>query len=96
MTTGKQPHILNASSNLVGICLVLVTALKLTKASDNTWADEISVCSAFAFIISCVTSYLSMRVIRYADLYERLADYLFLGGMSTLFVAITAFAYDYF
>jgi hypothetical protein len=96
MTTGKQPHILNASSNLVGICLVLVTGLKLTGASDHTLADEISVGSAFAFIISCVTSYLSMRIAKRASFYETIADYLFLLGMFTLFIAVTAFAYDFF
>ncbi len=95
MTVGKQPHILNASSNLVGICLILVTGLKVTKFSDTTWCDEISVCSAVVFIASCVTSYLSMRVEKRAVMYERIADYLFLSGMFTLFSAVTAFAYDF-
>jgi hypothetical protein len=96
MTANKQPHILNASSNLVGIALVLVTGLKLTKASDTTWCDEISVCCAIAFMASCVTSYLSLRADnRLAAAYERAADYLFMGGMFSLFFAVTGFAYDY-
>ena len=95
MSANKQPHILNASSNLVGIALVLVTGLKLTKASDNTLCDEIAVCCAIAFMASCVTSYLSLRTERFAALYERIADYLFLGGMFSLFIAVTAFAYDF-
>ena len=96
MSANKQPHILNASSNLVGIALVLVTGLKLTKASDSTWCDEISVCCAMAFMASCVTSYISLRADdRRAAIYERIADVLFMSGMLSLFIAVTGFAYDY-
>jgi hypothetical protein len=96
MINGKQPHILNASSNLLGICFVLVTGLKLTKASDNTWADEISLVAALALLSSCVISYLSMRSKRRAERYERVADYLFLFGLFTLSLAVVAFARDLF
>lgn len=96
MITGKQPHILNASSNLLGICFVLVTGLKLTKASDNTWADEISLMAAFALLSSCVLSYISMRSERKSRHCESFADYLFLFGLLSLFAAVLAFARDLF
>ncbi len=96
MAANKQAHILNASSNLVGIALVLVTGLKLTKQSDNTLCDEISMGCAVAFIGSCVVSYLSMRSDKLAVKLERVADYLFLAGMFGLFIAVGAFAYDFF
>jgi hypothetical protein len=95
MTSGKQPHILGASSNLTGICLVLVTGLKISKVSETTWCDEISVMAAVVFIASCVTSYLSLRVEKRSEIYERIADYLFLIGIFSLFIAVTAFAYDF-
>lgn len=96
MIIGKQPHILNASSNLLGICFVLVTGLKLTKASDNTWADEVSLVAALALLSSCVLSYISMRSEHESTRFERIADYLFLFGLFTLFVAVLAFARDLF
>ena len=96
MITGKQPHILNASSNLLGICFVLVTGLKLTKASDNTWADEVSLMAGFCLLSSCVLSYISIRNEQQTLRYERAADYLFLFGLFTLFVAVIAFARDLF
>ncbi len=96
MITGKQPHILNASSNLVGICFVLITGLKLTGASEGTLADEISLLAALAFVGSCVLSYVSMRTERNTVRYERAADYLFLSGLFALLIAVTAFARDFF
>ena len=92
MDNGKQPHILNASSNLMGICFVLITALKLTKASVATYADEASMFASVMFMASCVLSYLSMRRVRQAALSETLADYLFLLGIFSLFGAILLFA----
>ena len=96
MITGKQPHILNASSNLLGICFVLITGLKLSKASDNTFADEISLLAGFCLLSSCVLSYISLRTHRQTTRYEGLADYLFLTGLLTLFVAVIVFARDLF
>lgn len=94
MKSGKQPHILNAASNLTGICFVLITGLKLTQAADASLADEISLFAAVAFIASCVLSYISIRADKYAARYEQIADYLFLSGIFALFIAVTAFARD--
>ncbi len=96
MRSGNQPHILNASSNLLGICFVIVTGLKLTGVSEKTWADEISLLSAVSFVCSCVLSYVSLRTEKYAARYEVAADYLFLTGLFALFVAVLAFARDIF
>lgn len=96
MITGKQPHILNASSNLLGICFVLITGLKLTKASDNTLADEISLLAGICLLASCVISYVSLRTEKHPQRYEIIADYFFLTGLFALAVAVTAFARDIF
>ena len=94
MIAGKQPHILNASSNLLGISFVLVTGLKLTKMSDTTWADEISIVSGIFLLASCVLSYISMRSEKHSLRYEKTADYSFLAGIFLLFVAVITFARD--
>ncbi|MFB0495344.1 hypothetical protein ABID99_001581 [Mucilaginibacter sp. OAE612] len=36
----KSPHILNAASNLLGLCFVVLTSLKFLKMSDRTYIDE--------------------------------------------------------
>jgi uncharacterized membrane protein SirB2 len=93
MKHDKQPHILNTSSNLMGICLVLITALKVTKASIATFIDEVSITACLAFMASCILSYISMtRQDKQPDHFERWADYFFLTGIVALFIAIILFA----
>lgn len=92
MPDNRQPHILNAASNLLGICFVLIAGLKLSGASDHTLADEISMASALGFMLSCILSFVSMRAGRFDYRYERIADYIFIASMICLFVAVSIFA----
>ena len=39
----KSPHILNASSNLLGICFIVLTSLKLMDKSEKTVIDEVTI-----------------------------------------------------
>lgn len=88
----KHPHILNAASNLLGIALVIIFGLNATGIAQRTFADEVSWASALLLLFSCVLSYLAMRHIRLEDRLENLADYAFLGGMLSLFIAIIVLA----
>jgi len=92
MKNGKQPYILNAASNLMGICFILIAGLKITHSEIATFADEISTFAAILFMASCVLSYLSLRHESKAEKLENIADRLFLGGMLSLFVAVIVFA----
>ena len=95
MTTGKQPQILNASSNLIGICFVIIAGLKITGLADHTLADEICIIAAFGFLVGCVLSYVSLRLKGVvAQRYENFADYTFLASMLLLFAGVTLFARD--
>jgi predicted transporter len=94
MNTGKQPHILSASSNLIGICFVIMAGLKITDMAHTTFADEICTVAAFSFLCACILSYASIRVNKRAERLERLADYIFLASLILLFVGITLFARD--
>lgn len=89
MNNKKLPHILNASSNLLGICFIIITGLRLTNESSNTL---VSLFAALNFLAACVLSYLSIRIEKETIRLERWADYLFLIGMTSLFVAILAFS----
>jgi EamA domain-containing membrane protein RarD len=92
MDNGKPPHILNASSNLLGICFILITGLKLTNVGAATLADEISLFAALNFLGACLLSYLSIRIEKETMRLERWADYLFIIGIISLFIAIAAFS----
>lgn len=92
MSNGRQPHILSASSSLLGICFVIVTGLKISGVSRHTFADEASLVAASGFSASCILSYASMRAVKALNPYEAIADYLFLASLLLLFGAILVFA----
>lgn len=89
----KSPHILNAASNLLGICFILLTSFKIFKISRNTLYDEFIVVAILLFMGSCIFSFLALRKQdKTSDSFEKLADYMFLGGLGALFVITLLFA----
>jgi len=87
MNNAKAPHILNASSNLLGLCFVVLTSLKYLKITQRTVIDETVTVAIILFMSSCVLSFLSIRGnIRYGGKLEISADFLFLGGLFVVFV----------
>ena len=91
----KSPHILNASSNLLGICFIVLTSLKVLKKSDNTIIDEITLIAILLFTASCILSFLSIRgKTQKSKTYENIADIIFLGGLCLLFVTTLLFTFN--
>ncbi|WP_426163621.1 hypothetical protein [Sandarakinorhabdus sp. DWP1-3-1] len=83
----RHPNILNAASNLLGICFILITGLKLT-GRNGSWADETAWCAALLLLASCILSYLAIRDDRTEGWPSRWADRSFLAGIGSLFVAV--------
>jgi len=91
----KAPHILNASSNLLGICFVILTTLKLLNVAKNTIIDEIATVDIVAFTASCLLSFLSLRNNNSKSyLFEKIADYVFIAGIGLLFITAILFSFD--
>ncbi|MEO5595289.1 MAG: hypothetical protein ABIR15_04195 [Chitinophagaceae bacterium] len=89
----KSSHILNASSNLLGICFIVLTSLKLLDKSEKTIIDEITVVAIILFMASCIFSFLSLRGSdRRSAFFEQVADVIFLGGLSLLFLTTILFS----
>lgn len=86
----KSPHILNASSNLLGFSLIIITSLKITKISHNTHLDEFAGFASILFACSCFFSFLAIRTTneKTEDRYEAIADYLFLGALFCIVLAV--------
>jgi len=84
----RPPHILNASTNLLGICFVIVTGLRLASADARSWADEIVWLAALLLFTSAVSAYLAIRNHGVRKWQVALADWTFLGGISTLAMAV--------
>lgn len=88
MENNKTPHILSASSNLLGICFLIVTSLRVLHLTGSTYMDELATVALVLFMSSCIFSFLSIRSVnkKIAKLYETVADYIFLTGLVLLFL----------
>jgi len=81
-----SPHILSTSSNLLGICFIVLTSLKLLKIQEQTLVDEFTAGAMILFMISTILSFLSLKSSsKYARHYEDVAEILFLLGLLCLF-----------
>lgn len=89
---GRSPHILNASSNLLGICFIVLTSLKFFGRTEQTLLDEISFVAIILFMGSCVCSFMSMKAKKSNNL-EKIADFIFMAGLLVLFVTAVLFSF---
>jgi hypothetical protein len=84
----RHPHVLNAASNLLGICFVLIGALKFTRSDATSFADETAWLSAALFLTSIVASYAAIRSNEANRLQNLTADIAFFGGVAMLALAM--------
>ncbi|AWH85763.1 hypothetical protein HYN59_11870 [Flavobacterium album] len=96
MARDNFPHILTASSTLLGLCFVVLTSLKISNSSEASLIDEFTAGAIVMFMVSSMLSYLSMRSGRFAPKpqYERIADIVFLAGLTFLFVTTMLIAFN--
>ena len=86
--SNNSPHILNTSANLLGLCFVVLTSLKLLNLEKQSLMDEFTTAAFLLFMGSCLLSFLSIRKLtKRADFYEIVAEYIFLGVLIVLFMA---------
>ncbi len=91
----KSPHILNTSSNLLGICFIVLTALRVQNLRQASIIDEITTFSTILFMASCIFSFLSIRSSSTrSDYYERVADLFFLLGLISMFLLIMIISFN--
>ncbi|MBI5099343.1 MAG: hypothetical protein HZB30_08910 [Nitrospirae bacterium] len=76
-------HILPTSSNLLGLCFILINFMKLWKMNKkvDVIIDRFVGISILLFLVASVFSYMSMRSVKKAVFYEKIADVVFLVGL---------------
>jgi len=74
-------HILPTSANLLGLCFVILSFIKISKLGFETIVDELVGIAIVLFLVSSVLSYISMRSKTKAEKYEKTADIIFLIGL---------------
>ena len=80
-------HILPTSATMVGVCMTVISILKLSAGSSNTWADEILAVDSLFFIVSAIFSYVSIRNQAGGSKYEDWADRIFIFGLVVMTLA---------
>jgi len=91
----KSPHILNASSNLLGICFILLASLKVMKIAEKTFIDEVTTMAIILFMGSCILSFISIRTNNSrSNFYENIADIVFMIGLSLLFITTILYSFN--
>jgi hypothetical protein len=80
-------HILPTSANLLGLCFLILTLKQLWHADGlERIIDKLDGMAILIFLVASVLSYASMRSAAKAELYEKLADIIFLSGLFLLSV----------
>ncbi len=93
MKEPRSPHVLNASSNLIGFCFLVITSLRFLSKSTGTVIDELATVSMVFFMAASILSFLSLKKIsRRAEILERIASGLFLSGLLLLFMTTLLFS----
>jgi cytochrome bd-type quinol oxidase subunit 2 len=83
----RHPNIINAASNLLGICFLIIAGLSLTKSNSRSIADEVSWVAAVCVLASLALSYIAIRK-QDEDAWQGIwADRIFLLGVAALTVS---------
>jgi uncharacterized membrane protein SirB2 len=77
-------HILPTSANLLGICFFLLSIIKISKVQAETIIDECIGVIIVIFLASSIFSYGSMRSSTRPEFFEKIADVIFLIGLTFL------------
>ncbi len=84
----RHAHILNAASNLLGICFVIISGLKIANLNSNSLADETAWLAAFLLLTSVIASYTAIRNDAAKAWHTSLADWAFMAGIVTLTLSV--------
>jgi hypothetical protein len=91
-------HIFSVSAGMVGVCITVIGLFRIVSRSAHvdSVADNLLSIDALVFLAACVFSYLGLRARALGNrkLFERLADYLFLAGLTMMCVVGVLIAYE--
>ena len=87
--SARSFHILDSASALLGVSLIIVTAVHITGQAPKTHVDELAFGSALLFIASCLLSHRSIA--KRQERFERAADKVFASAILLLLGAVLSF-----
>lgn len=92
-------HIFSVSAALVGVCLTVIGIFRAIGElkSFSTFGDNALAIDALVFLAACIFSYSSLRSRKRRTKYrlEKIADILFIFGLSLMTVVCAVIAYTF-
>jgi len=85
----RRHYIIDTSASLLGVSLLIVTAVHITGKASTSIADELSFGAALLFLGACAFSHNAIR--KSDDRFERVADRIFATGMILLLCGVLSF-----
>jgi hypothetical protein len=84
----RHPHILNAASNLLGICFVVIGGSKISNLNARSYSHETAWVAALLLFVSVLLSYLAIRNEDARKWQIAVADGAFIAGTVTLMLSL--------
>jgi hypothetical protein len=80
---GVANHILPTSATMTGVCVTVISIVRLTAATRHvgTIVDTVFALNGLVFLASCFLSYISMRPHPLSATFEKYADIFFMIGL---------------
>jgi hypothetical protein len=85
----RSHYIIDSAATLLGVALLIVTAVHITGKATETIADELSFAAALLFLGSCAASH--QAISKSDDRYEHFADKIFALALVILFCGVLSF-----
>jgi hypothetical protein len=85
----RSHYLLDSAATLLGVALVIVTAVHITGKSSTTIADELAFAAALMFLGACAGSH--WAIAKSADKFEDHAGKVFALGLVLLFCSVLSF-----
>jgi hypothetical protein len=85
----KTHYILDSAATLLGVALLVVTAVHITGKAKESIADELSFVAALLFFGSCAASHYAIS--KSDDRFERIAEKIFALALLVLFCGVLSF-----
>jgi len=85
----RSHYIIDSAATLLGVALLIVTAVHITGKAAETIADELSFVAALLFLGACGASHWAIS--KSDDAFERIADKVFAAGLILLLCGVLSF-----
>jgi multisubunit Na+/H+ antiporter MnhF subunit len=89
-------HILPTSGAMLGVCMTVISIVKLTQSNRGfaSWVDDVLALDAFIFLTSSIFSYLSIRSRSKKIYFEDIADKMFMLALILMGASVLLLTYE--